>query len=136
MAFSHQGVRPAITGTYKLWRYSTQYEGEYGPGKVEITDENGEHSSHSDQDLSPLRVRVRQTSKARDRMRGGDEIVEGYFFSCAGAHMMVVRNTLTFATRLTIFRSNRRDGVGSGIDTNSIYPDRYRSHRRSYRPRY
>jgi hypothetical protein len=127
---AQNGDRPAVTGTYKLWRYSTQYKGEYVLGKVEITDES-QHGDGldsvsvlggSDPSLSPLRVRIRQMRKPRNNLRGGVEIVEGYFFSFAGGHMMVVREMLTFAPRCTIFQSNRRDVVGSGVDANSIYP--------------
>ena len=53
--------------------------------------------------------------KPRDKVRGGDEIVEGYFFCFPGVHMMLVRDALTFTPRCTIFRSNRRDVVGSSL---------------------
>jgi hypothetical protein len=119
---AQQALRPAVTGTYKLWRYSTQYEGEYVLGKVEITNGNGQNSPGGDHGLSPLRVRIRQMRKPRDKVRGGDEIVEGYFLSFRGVYMMLVRDALTFTPRCTIFRSNRRDVVGSSVDKNSIYP--------------
>jgi hypothetical protein len=114
--------RDAVLGTYKMWRYSTQYPGEYVLGKIEITDETPEQCPGAGGGLSPLRVKVRQVRKRRDGVRSDDEIVEGYFFRFPNIHMMLVRDTATSHPRCTILKFSRRGFVGYHADPDSIYP--------------
>src|SRR5579872_939631 len=92
---SQDNAHGAILGTYKLWRYSADLEGEYVLGRVDIEEDHNDLDDDSDQDATALRVKIKQTRKANQLQRGTDEIVDGYFFRISNMYTMLVRQELT-----------------------------------------
>jgi hypothetical protein len=118
---SQDNARGVIVGTYKLWRYSTDLEGEYVLGRIDIEEDHKNLGSGHDHDATALRVKIRQIRKANEFQRGTDEIVDGYFFRISNMYTMLVRQQLTHNLRTTIFKDFRSDIVGKNITKNSIY---------------
>jgi hypothetical protein len=118
---SQDNARGRVAGTYKLWRYSTQHDGEYVLGKIEIEEDHNDANADQDCEASALRAKIRQVRKASELQRGGDEIVEGYFFRISNMYVLLVREALTHSLRCTIFKEARHDLVGKNVNKNSIY---------------
>jgi hypothetical protein len=118
---SQDNARAQVVGTYKLWRYSTEFEGEYVLGRIDIEEDHKAASPEQDDDTTALRVKIRQVRKATEHQRGGDEVVEGYFFRISNMYVMLVREALTHNLRCTVFKDFRHEFVGKNVDKNSIY---------------
>jgi hypothetical protein len=119
---SQDNARGQLVGTYKLYRYSTEFEGEYVLGRVEIEEDHKNVRDGHEHDATALRVKIRQVKKPTELQRGGDEILEGYFFRIANMYVMLVKEAITQNLRCTVFKDFRHDIVGTNINPNSIYP--------------
>jgi hypothetical protein len=118
---SQDNARGAIAGTYRLWRYSSDLEGEFVHGRIDIEEDHKNPVSGDDEGVGALRVKIRQIRKPGAFQRGTDEVLDGYFFRISNMYTLLVRQQLTHNFRSTIFKDFRTDVVGKNVNKKSIY---------------
>ena len=108
-------ARAQIIGTYKLWRYSAEHEGEYALGRVSVFE---------DQNTRALCVSVILARNSSEGLRGTRDQFTGYLFDVSGMYLMIARDPRTDDLRMTLFPRFRIDEVGTDINERSVFAGR------------
>lgn len=116
-------ARAQLTGTYRLFRHSTEWDKDFVFGRLDIT-EDAEHPDDDASHTTALCVTIRQVRKKTRNQRGTDERLDGYIFKMRTGYVMLVkeRGMLSNNFRCTVFNEGRIDEVGKRVDGTSVFP--------------
>jgi hypothetical protein len=117
--------RANLVGTYRLWRYSTEFDGEFVFGKLTIEEDKTNGDDDDNLDATALGVTIRQVRKKRSSSRETDEVLKGYIFRIHERYVMLVKQAdeITHNFRCTIFKEGRNERIGRHRDKDSIFPE-------------
>lgn len=104
---SQDNARARIVGTYKLWRYSVEHEGEYVYGRIRFQE---------DPVTRALKVDMLQPKTTHLGVHGSIETGHGYLFRVSHMYLMMIQDEHTRDVRVTIFPRSKVDMIGTDVD--------------------
>jgi hypothetical protein len=103
---SQDNARARIIGSYRLWRFSVEHEGEFVSGRIDFSE---------DPKTKAVKVRMTQPKQRLDGYRATLETASGYLFRVSHMYLMLLTDDLTNDVRMTIFPRVKVDLIGDEV---------------------
>lgn len=108
--------RALTLGTYRLWRPSAEYEGEYVFGRLDIFEDTATHAICA-------RMIQRKTGEGEGDPSAYEEF-SGYFFRVANVYILLLHDTRSRDVRITFFPRYKVGQVGTALCERSCFAGR------------